>query len=86
MEALVAIGEDVLGLCKRSHSALFRDSLEVPSYCHELIRMPTRVNCVICKGGRIGDRLRKRVALSKITNKTGRPSNRKPSIYGYKQY
>ena len=85
VESLMAMGKDAPGTRKRRNSSISGDQIEVPLHRHELIKMPTRADCTSCKGGRIWDRPRKRVALQDIALNEGRKSRRNASWYGCKQ-
>lgn len=52
IELLIALGKDAPGSRKRRVSGLSRDAFEVPVHRHEVVKMPTRGDCVACKGGR----------------------------------
>ena len=52
---------------------------------HNRVKMAKRGWCVACKGLRLRDRPRKRVALAEIASNTGRESRKRQSIYGCKQ-
>ena len=87
-----AAGPDVPGILqpspeprKRRNSRISRDAIKVPVHRHEQVRMATKSNCWVCKGGRIGDRPRKRVALEEIAINTNRTFIRRCTYYGCKQ-
>lgn len=85
IEALRAIGKDASGSRKRSFQQVSKDKFEVPAHCHKLIKMLTRANCSTCRGGRIWDRLRKRITLEEIALNVNRTSRRSASNFGCKQ-
>jgi hypothetical protein len=83
--ALLAKGRDGKLCRKRRISQISQAADQVPIRSHEQVKLAKRGECVYCRGLRIRDRPKKRVALSEIATNQGRSSSRHESQYGCKQ-
>ena len=57
----------------------------MPKGSHEQVKLGRKGLCVYCKGLRLGDRPKKRVALAQIASNRGRESSTHETFYGCKQ-
>ncbi len=83
--ALLAKGSRGEACPKRRISIISREASIVPLKAHELVKMPKRGYCKACKGLRLRDRPRKRIALQEIAANKGRESINRQSSFGCKQ-
>ena len=83
--ALLAKGGSSNICPKRRISQVSQAADIVPLRSHELIKIAKRGWCVACKGLRLKDRPRKRVALKEIASNKGRTSTRHQSSFGCRQ-
>ena len=88
VDSLLALGDQCRNAKvprKRTFGHMNGESIEVPVHRHEHVKMPTRKDCMACKGVRYGDRTFKRVALAEIAANKGRDSKRTCTHWGCKQ-
>jgi hypothetical protein len=76
---------DVLISKKRRISHIDLKALTLPSTQHHQVKIPSRKDCIFCKGFRLGDRPQKRRALSDIAVDQNRQSKRRATSYGCKE-
>jgi hypothetical protein len=83
--ALLARGKASNICTNRSISLVSQEATETVPQLHKRVRMAKRGWCVACKGLRLRDRPRKRIALAELASNMGRESTKHQSIYGCKQ-
>ena len=72
-------------ICSKRHiGQISIDAYKTPLSQHKVERIKSRP-CQYCRGGRLGDRPLKRVALGELANRNDRISERHNTIFGYRQ-
>jgi hypothetical protein len=70
---------------KRGISYISQGAGDVPPSTYEQVKLGKRGRCMNCRGLRLTDRPKKRVALARIASNQGRESTRHDTFYGCKQ-
>jgi hypothetical protein len=83
--ALMAKGREGDVCPKRRISRISQGADQVPARSHEQVKLGKKGMCVYCKGLRLRDRPKKRVALAQIASNQGRKSSTHQSFYGCKE-